>query len=119
MDETSTTNTGAAHPEFDGWWQKHRQEFVGGATAASCAYVAFQAGQQAKENKLSASEAVFGFVSWITTRAREVVAGASRDAAPWADIVQQFIDENDLEEPRRNWTDYLVHPSCGEWTDEC
>ena len=62
-------------------------------------------------DKLTASEAVFGFAGWLTCRKEKTVMSASDNAAPIADLVQQFIDENKLDEPRNGWENNLIHPS--------
>lgn len=57
-----------------------------------------------------ASEAVFGFVSWLTTRAESVTFGAGHDSAPAAELVQRFLEANRLAEPRPGWEQALQHP---------
>lgn len=59
---------------------------------------------------LSASEAVYGFVAWITTRDKAMTASSSHGAAPWADKVAEFIKVNKLPDPRDDWADKLIHP---------
>jgi len=61
--------------------------------------------------KLNASEAVYGFAGWLTTRAEKTVMSATDDAAPIADLVAEFCKTNDLEEPTENWPKNLIHPS--------
>lgn len=61
-------------------------------------------------DKLTASEAVFGFAGWLTTRDKKTVMSAFDDAAPIAELVKQFCDENGLAEPRNGWEDNLIHP---------
>lgn len=61
-------------------------------------------------DKLSASEALFGFTAWLTTRKEHVVAGSSCDCAVWVDLVKKFCDENGLSEPREEWGKNLKHP---------
>ena len=60
--------------------------------------------------KLTASEAVFGFAGWLTTRKEAIILSYKHNCAPIADLIQQFCDENDLDEPRDNYADYLKHP---------
>lgn len=62
-------------------------------------------------DKLTASEAVYGFVAWLTTRTERTVMSASDDAALPCDLVSTFCDENDLSDPRQDWAENLVHPS--------
>ena len=61
-------------------------------------------------NELSASEAVYGLLAWLITRETPVTFGGKHDAAIAADLAAKFCETNDLEEPRDNWTDYLIHP---------
>jgi hypothetical protein len=60
---------------------------------------------------LSASEALYGFAGWLTTRRQSVTAGSRHDAARWADLVKRFSDENALPEPRDGWHKGLKHPT--------
>ena len=62
-------------------------------------------------NNLIASEALYGFAGWITTRDKKVTAGASHDAAIWAKLVDEYITVNKLEQPRDGWENNLIHPS--------
>jgi len=41
----SNDQAAQAHPEFDAWWKANKQAFLEGATAKSCAFVAFKGGQ--------------------------------------------------------------------------
>jgi len=66
--------------------------------------------------QLSGSEAVFGFVAWLTTADEfERVTinpsfGPTQDAAPWVELVRRFCDTNHLNEPREMWAELLTHP---------
>ena len=53
-----------------------------------------------RNEKITASEAVFGFVAWLATRKQVVSFGASVDAAPAAKLVGKWIKENNLPDPR-------------------
>lgn len=59
---------------------------------------------------LTASEALYGFAGWLTSRDKAVTASARHDAAVWATLVQEFCDANGLEPPRESWEHNLVHP---------
>lgn len=61
-------------------------------------------------SKLSASEAIYGFAGWLTTREKVTQMGANYDCNIIADLVNAFCDTNNLVEPRDNWTDNLTHP---------
>ena len=62
--------------------------------------------------ELTASEALYGFMGWLTSR-REVTPefSAKHDAAPAAELVNQFCIENKLPDPRNGWENNLIHPS--------
>ncbi len=61
-------------------------------------------------DRLSASEALYGFMGWLTTRQETMLVGASHECTPAADVVKEFCDANDLTEPRDGWEKNLVHP---------
>lgn len=65
----------------------------------------------AKPKKLSASEAVFGFAGWLTTRDEQVVMSAHDEAGRVAELCAIFCKVNGLAEPRRNWANALTHPT--------
>ncbi len=60
--------------------------------------------------EMLASEALYGFVGWLTSREEPVTFSEKHDAAPAADLVAQFCITNKLREPRENWTKNLTHP---------
>ena len=60
---------------------------------------------------MTPSEALFGFMAWLTTREKPVTLSANHDAGVAADLVGEFCKANNLDEPRDNWTDYLTMPS--------
>lgn len=59
---------------------------------------------------LSGSEALFGFMGWLTSRNKEVTFSGHHEASEAAILVQVFCDENKLPEPRNDWHIHLVHP---------
>lgn len=61
--------------------------------------------------EMTASEALYGFVAWLTTRSDVVTLAANHDAAPVAALVQKFCDANNLTIPREDWTDRLTYPT--------
>ena len=73
---------------------------------------------KAKEDKteeqtieeMSASEALYGFVGWLTTQDEPITAGSTHDCAVWAEKIKEFCDVNKLSEPREDWTTRLIHP---------
>jgi len=58
-------------------------------------------------NEMNASEALYGFMGWLTSR-DEITPefSASRDASE----VGQFCKENKLTDPRDGWETNLIHP---------
>lgn len=62
------------------------------------------------ECKLSAGDAIFGFVAWITTRKEVVSAGSSELYIPWVDLIKQFTESNNIANPKDGWEKNLVHP---------
>jgi len=58
--------------------------------------------------ELSASEAVFGFVSWITTRAEPITASISHDHDQWCKVLDLFCKENNLPRRRDHWEKSLA-----------
>ncbi len=63
-----------------------------------------------KMDRLSASEALYGFMGWLTTRQEVMSAGASHECAPVADAIKEFCDANDLAQPRDGWEKNFVYP---------
>jgi hypothetical protein len=60
--------------------------------------------------ELSGSEAVFGFLGWLTTRKVPVTFSAKHDASEAANLAKEFCDANRLEEPKEGWEKELAHP---------
>ena len=58
----------------------------------------------------SASEALYAFCGWLTSRDERVVMSATNDAAQTADLVNTFIEANNLAPPRSGWEQHLRHP---------
>ncbi|KKN10023.1 hypothetical protein LCGC14_1040780 [marine sediment metagenome] len=63
------------------------------------------------DDGLTASEALYGFAAWLTTRKATVSFGGDHDCAVAADLVAEFCKTNNLEEPRDDWTKNLTHPN--------
>ena len=61
-------------------------------------------------DKLSASEALYGFCGWITSRKERVVASETDEAGVWAELVNEFCKANDLSDPKEEWVKNLIHP---------
>lgn len=62
-------------------------------------------------DKLTASEAIFGFCGWLTTRKEVTKMGSGENCAGIPDLITQFLWENDLDLPRDGWENNLIHPS--------
>jgi len=59
--------------------------------------------------KLSPSEALYGFIAWLTTRKEILTLGSSKDCAPFPPLIAKFCEVNGLEEPRPGWDLALKH----------
>ena len=62
------------------------------------------------KNELTASEAIYGFAAWLSSRKEKTVMSSKHNCAPIADLVKQFCDTNKLSEPRKDWAKKLKHP---------
>lgn len=67
-----------------------------------------------EETVLSASEALYGFMGWLTGRDERVCFSGKDDASPAAELVDQFCKHNNLPEPREGWTDLYSLPKSGK-----
>ncbi len=63
------------------------------------------------KDELTASEALYGFVGWLTTRKEKTIMSSSHDCSVLVELITQFCDENSLSEPRERWEKNLIHPS--------
>ena len=54
-------------------------------------------------DKISASEALYGFMGWLTTRDEVLSVGSHHLCGPVADVIKKFCDANSLEAPRDEW----------------
>jgi len=63
-----------------------------------------------KSDKLIASEAIYGFCSWLTTCKERTVMGSSSDCAPIAEKIKEFCEVNNFEVPREDWAKNLTFP---------
>lgn len=60
--------------------------------------------------ELSGSEALFGFMGWLTSRPDVVTLSSNHDAGIAADLIKEFAEANDLSDPRELWDKLLVQP---------
>jgi len=51
----------------------------------------------------TASEALYGFMGWLTTRGEKLCVGHEEECGVVADLVNRFCTANKLSEPRENW----------------
>ena len=56
---------------------------------------------------ISQSEAVTAFAAWLTTRDEVLKVGATKNAAKVAELTAAFVESQDFEIPRDNYTDLL------------
>ena len=64
------------------------------------------------KEEMNASEALFGFMGWLTTRDEVTPSFSSHhDASEAAHLVDTFCRENNLNPPRDGWENNLIHPS--------
>lgn len=63
------------------------------------------------EDKLIASEGIFGFAAWLTCRKKAITLSSTNDCSEIAKLVELFCYENELESPRSGWENNLKHPS--------
>lgn len=63
------------------------------------------------KQEMIASEAIFGFVGWLSCRKEKTVISSKDNCAPLADLIKQFCATNKLKEPRENWQKRLTHPN--------
>ena len=61
-------------------------------------------------DKLSPSEALFGFAAWLTSLEKPITLSAHHEAGIAAELVGEFCRVNNLKEPRDNWTEFLTQP---------
>jgi len=61
-------------------------------------------------NEMTASEALYGFAGWLTSRDQQVVFSSRDNAALAADLVCEFCSVNKLSVPRNDWTDKIIMP---------
>jgi hypothetical protein len=67
-----------------------------------------------KADQLSASEALFGFMAWLTSLEKPVIFSARDEAGLAVQLVEEFIRANDLEKPREGWAERFEFPTTRE-----
>ncbi|RKZ96883.1 MAG: hypothetical protein DRQ46_06385 [Gammaproteobacteria bacterium] len=61
-------------------------------------------------DKLTASEAVYGVLAHLSTRVKPITVSEKHDAGILADIANDFCVANGLEDPREDYHKILNHP---------
>ena len=61
-------------------------------------------------DKLNASEALYAFGAWLTTRDESITMSGHDDAAPVAEVISLFCEENNLSDPRPGWEKNISFP---------
>ena len=59
---------------------------------------------------MNASEAIYGFCSWLTTRKEKTIMSMNDDCAPIVDLIEIFCQTNNLEDVTDDWPDNLIMP---------
>lgn len=63
------------------------------------------------EDKLTAAEALYGFMGWLTCREESVTVGANHECSGIPALIERFIKENNLDPVvRDDWYKILRHP---------
>ena len=69
--------------------------------------------------ELSGSEALYGFVSWLTARHRALTLSRHHNVDEATDLIELFCKTNGLADPRGGWEKHLsTHPSEPDLDDE-
>ncbi len=63
-----------------------------------------------KYTEVRASEALFMFGAWLTTREEVVTFSRNHDSSRMAQLIQIFMDENNLEDPSEAYPDNMIMP---------
>lgn len=63
------------------------------------------------KDKIIASEALYGFAGWLTSRSEPVALSANHECGGLPPLIDEFCKQNKLENPRDGWHLNLIHPS--------
>ncbi len=69
-----------------------------------------QIGSRSAKVPMTASEALYGFGGWLTSRDEPVSMGANHECGIVAELIDIFCKTNKLKEPRDHWEENLIHP---------
>lgn len=67
------------------------------------------------DEKLSAAEALYGFISWLVSRDEVTTLSGHHSPFIGADLVDEFCKANDLPDPREGWEKNLKRPNDEPW----
>jgi hypothetical protein len=59
---------------------------------------------------MNATEAIYGFMGWLTCREEAVTFGSSHDAAKAAELCKEWCEANKLPDVSDAWPNNIVHP---------
>ncbi len=63
------------------------------------------------EKRMNASEVLYGFCGWLTSRDKPITMSSRHNADEAAKAVEEFLAVNATDEPRPGWSENLTHPS--------
>lgn len=63
-----------------------------------------------KKNKITATDALYGFCAWLTTREKSVTFSSKHNAGTIADLINTFIKANNLPDPSKKYPNNFVMP---------
>jgi len=72
------------------------------------------------QKQVRPSEAIFAFCAWMTCRQEAIIIGAAHNAAPLVPLIGAFIESQEFDEPREDYTDRIkaypemstINPPC-------
>jgi len=63
--------------------------------------------RQANSKEMNPTEALFGFMSWLTTREDPVTLSSHNEPTDILSLLEEWIDEHDLPECRLGWEESI------------
>ena len=61
-------------------------------------------------SKLRQQEILFAFCGWLSSRKEKIIFSSAHDAAPIACLIEAFSKENQLDECREGWDNFISYP---------
>lgn len=94
-----------------GNWDLESDEWREAAERARDSYLeAARMFPEGHADRLSASEALYGFAGWLTTVPEQTIMSSTDDVRDIPEKIALFCKVNGLVEPREGWSDLLTHP---------